>query len=362
MKTIKNIIALCLSFVILASIIPSVYSEYDPSVGFLDTTHGNSYPFTYRFMDSMFGYDKYGDWTEYYGPWLSNEFSWSWRNHEGEELDLYSSAWLRYYHFGDSEIWPQDFIGRFEGVLSKVDDGGEYAGKHKVIDYSWNGNVLTLNCGAEYDLEYRVYLEKDPGYGEVYVENCIGGYDVGVVVALVDKIDGGLINMATYYDGLGREYHYSYRRTQNPPEHTDGQTETVTDTGTIEVQMPKSFDPDKHEIAVYFLALPTDEGFLHMCDKCERDWCLYVDETNLFDPVVISAEGFEDKPPVPEAVRGDADGDGALNLSDVTATMKYLADWENITIDETAADTDGNGTVNLTDVSFMLQLIAGWNV
>ena len=84
-------------------------------------------------------------------------------------------------------------------------------------------------------------------------------------------------------------------------------------------------------------------------------------ETEPVEPPV-SSEIVTPEPPVPDIVRGDADGSGALNLLDVTLTLKYLAEWEGITLDEIAADISGNGDVTLSDVSLMLQIIAGWNV
>jgi len=61
---------------------------------------------------------------------------------------------------------------------------------------------------------------------------------------------------------------------------------------------------------------------------------------------------------VPEGC-GDVTGDGRVNLSDVSAVLKYIAKWE-ITLDEVRVDFDENGRVNLADVNRMMKYIAGW--
>lgn len=61
------------------------------------------------------------------------------------------------------------------------------------------------------------------------------------------------------------------------------------------------------------------------------------------------------------AVRGDADGNGALGLSDVTAVLKYLTN-SSVSLDLSAADINGDGVISLADVTMILKILAGWNV
>ncbi len=61
---------------------------------------------------------------------------------------------------------------------------------------------------------------------------------------------------------------------------------------------------------------------------------------------------------IPGKVKGDADGNGKLNISDVTAILKYIAKWD-IKISLDAADYDGSETVNITDITQIMQKIAG---
>ena len=59
-------------------------------------------------------------------------------------------------------------------------------------------------------------------------------------------------------------------------------------------------------------------------------------------------------------IYGDADRNGKINLSDVSAMLKYAASW-NIDISEAAADVDKNDEANVADVSKLLKYLAGWD-
>ncbi len=58
---------------------------------------------------------------------------------------------------------------------------------------------------------------------------------------------------------------------------------------------------------------------------------------------------------------GDANGDGKINLSDVSRILQYIAKWD-VTLSTDAADVTGDGKVNLSDASRILQYIAKWDV
>ena len=57
------------------------------------------------------------------------------------------------------------------------------------------------------------------------------------------------------------------------------------------------------------------------------------------------------------AVAGDVNGDGSVNVSDVTALVNMILGV--IPKDETLADVDGNGTVNVSDVTALVNIILG---
>ncbi|MBQ7828191.1 MAG: dockerin type I repeat-containing protein [Clostridia bacterium] len=61
------------------------------------------------------------------------------------------------------------------------------------------------------------------------------------------------------------------------------------------------------------------------------------------------------------ATPGDANGDGKVNMLDVTAILKYCAKWElgDGFIPE-SADTNGDGKVSVSDTAYLMRYIAGW--
>ncbi len=61
------------------------------------------------------------------------------------------------------------------------------------------------------------------------------------------------------------------------------------------------------------------------------------------------------------SVSGDPNGDGKVNVSDVTAILKYIANWGNEIITD-SADVNKDGKVNLSDVTLLLKYLANWDV
>ena len=61
-------------------------------------------------------------------------------------------------------------------------------------------------------------------------------------------------------------------------------------------------------------------------------------------------------------VAGDVNGDGNVNLSDVSLFLKYIAKWKNVSTDINQLDFNGDDISNVTDAALLLKYIAGWNV
>ena len=57
--------------------------------------------------------------------------------------------------------------------------------------------------------------------------------------------------------------------------------------------------------------------------------------------------------------KGDANGDGLVNVSDVTALINHILGHTPDGFDATAADADGNGLLNVTDVTLIIGIILG---
>ena len=64
--------------------------------------------------------------------------------------------------------------------------------------------------------------------------------------------------------------------------------------------------------------------------------------------------------PSPVYVYGDVNGDGNVNLSDISMMLQAIAKWELEGYTAEAGDVNGDGAVNLSDVSKTLQAIAKW--
>lgn len=61
-------------------------------------------------------------------------------------------------------------------------------------------------------------------------------------------------------------------------------------------------------------------------------------------------------------IKGDVNGDKVINLSDVTMTLMYIAEWELEGFNEKAGNVDKNKIINLSDVIWMMKTIAGWDI
>ena len=61
--------------------------------------------------------------------------------------------------------------------------------------------------------------------------------------------------------------------------------------------------------------------------------------------------------PADAVVAGDVDGNGTVNVSDVTALVNMILGV--VPKDDVRADVDGNGTVNVSDVTALVNLILG---
>ncbi len=57
---------------------------------------------------------------------------------------------------------------------------------------------------------------------------------------------------------------------------------------------------------------------------------------------------------------GDLNGDGAVNMMDVTVLKRFLAGWTDYSVSATDGDLNGDGAVNMMDVTVLKRHLAGW--
>jgi hypothetical protein len=59
-------------------------------------------------------------------------------------------------------------------------------------------------------------------------------------------------------------------------------------------------------------------------------------------------------------MKGDANGDGYVNISDLAELKKHLLKIKNLeAIYKTASDIDGNGNITISDLIFLKRMILG---
>ena len=56
--------------------------------------------------------------------------------------------------------------------------------------------------------------------------------------------------------------------------------------------------------------------------------------------------------------KGDANGDGSVNVADVTCIQRYSADFKDIVIKLDACDMNNDGVVNVKDATYLQRVIA----
>ena len=59
----------------------------------------------------------------------------------------------------------------------------------------------------------------------------------------------------------------------------------------------------------------------------------------------------------PVGLRGDVDGDGDVNIADVTALIDYLLSGDATGVNLDAADCDKDGDVNIADVTSLIDYL-----
>ena len=63
----------------------------------------------------------------------------------------------------------------------------------------------------------------------------------------------------------------------------------------------------------------------------------------------------------PQALTGDADGNGKIDGNDATILLQYAAGWD-VQINDAAADVNADGNIDGKDATLLLQYAAGWDV
>ena len=109
---------------------------------------------------------------------------------------------------------------------------------------------------------------------------------------------------------------------------------------TFEITLPEDWNPDNMEV-VAFISRPLANGATGVYTD------MYVNQANK------RKLGEFDEP----SMRGDVDGDGDVNIADVTALIDYLLSGDATGVDLDAADCDKDGDVNIADVTSLIDYL-----
>lgn len=355
MKLCKRIVVLFIACVMLWGACLGVCADTEsPNTGFYGY-EGMSlkYPVTSRFMNTFDEDNRFGTW-----------YKLSYSNYKETfgELEYMSRLWYDTYRFGDPEMWHEAYIERFEPMLPSAGEQGDSSIVCEIEAVYLKDNKLTVKCGTEFYMVYS-YYKNTMGEGVYYVS--VLNYDINSVLVVRDKTDGSLICLGRVIGGaIVPEYRYGHYSEKIYASYGEDYYVPYTSRveKTFEVTLPDFVDPEKHTLELYFsrdveMMAVDDPTFTYGCE-------ISLDEISEPEPPVTTTVTEKPEPepdPEPEPVRGDANGDGAITLADVSLALKYISEWDVIP-DVKLADANGNGRVGLEDVSMILKLIAGWGI
>ena len=400
MKHVKRLLAMCLAVIMMCCSASSAVcifpSELYPGVlgykGYYGTLETGcfgtlerplNYPITGRFAKKGITHDDYSyelGYKYWYDYWYENDLPSG--SEKFTEISYMASIWHEYYNVGDPEVCPQEYLEVFEKCLVeqteiiespiKTEDGSKKQ-KYRVDGYSWNGKKLTVQCSVDYEVKYSLeYL----GYGDYYSAHVSGDYTMQPVLVFSSKNDGSLINMGK----IGYAYletYYKYPRIESnmeisaryifgeygvQPSDIDGTEYQGTNTKSFTIDMPDFFDPDKHNLTLYFRSASDITRSLANNNKVFFNPHKIMTEGSWTAPEIKPEPKPEPEPePIPAYETGDANRDGKVNITDVSFILKYIAEWEDVVIDTVLSDMDDSGRIGLVDVSLVLKRIAGWD-
>ena len=101
-----------------------------------------------------------------------------------------------------------------------------------------------------------------------------------------------------------------------------------------------------------------EDGHWRICEACDG---LSEREEHAYNGEGYCICGYENPESEDDVLFGDANGDGEVNLTDLTRIRKYLA-GDDVEISMDCADVNGDGEVNLTDLTRMRKYFAGTDI
>ena len=398
MKHLRRIFVICLAVVMMCTshvwaahpfpseVYPGKYVSYSAYIGDGEYTYRQlevygtletgiygtkgcklSYPITARCFDFISDrFERYDD-----GASLTNNGGFTtWYNQfysKYRPVANHAKAWLLYYREGDPEVWCEEYLEAFETYFKRKSPVilNEVTGepKFRVSDYTWNGNKLSVSCEADYDISYTCKFGYDSFKyedGEYVTITENGREDMYACVVVTAKEDKDIVYIIKPHDFKpGPEILYkpqecSYDSFINYYKYDASVINSTVHKGThsdnFDVTLPDFYDPEKHNVSVYFIP---SEAVYSNSEILESTWRGF-DSADFCNEHNVSE--IYKAPETP----GDANGDGDVNAADVSVLSKYLS-GSSVTISDNA-DYNGDCMVSSVDLTLLRRKLAGADV
>ena len=242
-----------------------------------------------------------------------------------------------------------DYVDDFEmkntKSVTKVTSDSFYFDIKK--NYSVTTSNVRLESGEKYLLPPVLTFDYD-----AYVDAPI--FHHGIIMLLYFKpksMDDFFSKSVIPYDP------YAYHPIKYVRAATYGGDKYISSGTDVKVELPDNFNPNIHAIGICYLEVE-NAPFDRINDL--RNHTSYLDLEAYSSKVFpidtrSAAEGF-----IP-LYRGDANGDGNVNLRDVTKMLRFIGRWDAQVIED-YADLNHDRTIDLNDASLAMKLIAGWDL
>ena len=217
---------------------------------------------------------------------------------------------------------PEDYKNYYSEILSLPRDEEAYV---KVTNTEWfpHGNEAVVSI--EGFARTRTPEFNENGYYRVIA----GAYLCAMILC---RDNGTPIGYDTFI-----KKHLAYDFDDVGSEKHPDEIKTIDN---VYLLLPKDFDAEKHRVILFWYITNYDEN----------------DNVSISEPVEVSFT-YETT-----AGTGDVNGDGRLNLADVSLMLKYIAKWnmqsKNYNFDK--GNLDFSSSLNAFDCSIALKKIAGW--
>jgi len=274
-----------------------------------------------------------------------------------KDVKPYAYLWFMYTPFSGSGAWPEEYLEFFDTVLSGEDSYKESPDyKLSVNNFSWKGTTLSFDLSATFHVKhYHINSSPTAGYWYGTCGSNVGKVAFGFALVVTDKESGKIVNMGRVGEIYGPDHADWYSAGMDwvdLPGYDKDTLEYTTVTGDhIEINMYGGFDPERHDIDVLVITPYAYFYPIRYYNLYYPDFC-YV---NKLKTLPVDTSGYHKS-------TGDVDGNGKVNLRDVSAILQHIANWELDGFNQAEADFDCDGVIDLFDARMGMKIACGWDL